>query len=138
MICEGKVNCIIYVVVFYLNLHELYVYLKNSEVYTLFSFIYFIETMSEPFVQVNAYPWIAALVIDNEKDPDYVQSTCSAVLVGRNSLKSRVGPCLPQIGSNWMVTAAHCLYRQEVLLPATSLTLVLGLHDKSDSTEGTR
>ena len=43
-----------------------------------------------------------------------------------------------QIGSTWMVTAAHCLYNADKLLSAQSLLVLLGLHDRSKKTESKR
>ena len=43
-----------------------------------------------------------------------------------------------QIGTQWMITAAHCVHDskedasdQIELLPASSLSVMLGLHDKT-------
>ena len=44
----------------------------------------------------------------------------------------------PQVGTQWMITAAHCVHdnkkdKEDVieLLPTNSLSVLLGLHDKS-------
>ena len=45
---------------------------------------------------------------------------------------------LNQIGSTWVVTAAHCLYKDEELVAAKSLSILLGLHDRSKKSEPNR
>ena len=37
-----------------------------------------------------------------------------------------------------MVTAAHCLYKDDELLAAKSLSILLGLHDRNKKTEPKR
>ena len=44
---------------------------------------------------------------------------------------------VPQVGTQWMITAAHCVHDSKKdetdaieLLPANSLSVMLGLHDK--------
>ena len=46
----------------------------------------------------------------------------------------------PQIGPNWALTAAHCVNvtDTEAPLPAESLTLMLGVHDRTKLPEDTR
>ena len=46
----------------------------------------------------------------------------------------------PQIGSRWMVTAAHCLYDniEKEPLPDDSFSVMLGLHDRSKIFEAAR
>ena len=43
----------------------------------------------------------------------------------------------PQIGNRFALTAAHCLYDDdnEEVLPASSFSLMLGLHDRRKTTE---
>ena len=43
-----------------------------------------------------------------------------------------------QIGTTWMITAAHCLYIEEELLAASSFFVVLGVHDRSKLKEAQR
>ena len=45
---------------------------------------------------------------------------------------------LDQIGSTWVVTAAHCLYKEGELVAAKSLSVLLGLHDRSKKSEPKR
>ena len=45
---------------------------------------------------------------------------------------------LDQIGSTWVVTAAHCLYKEGELVAAKSLSVLLGLHDRSKKLEPKR
>ena len=45
---------------------------------------------------------------------------------------------LNQIGSTWVVTAAHCLYKEGELVAAKSLSVLLGLHDRSKKLEPKR
>ena len=45
---------------------------------------------------------------------------------------------LNQIGSTWVVTAAHCLYKDGELVAAKSLSIMLGLHDRSKKSEPKR
>ena len=46
----------------------------------------------------------------------------------------------PQIGNRFALTAAHCLYSDdnEEVLPATSFSIVLGLHDRRKTKEPNR
>ena len=88
------------------------------------------------FCQRNAFPWIAALLRDLENHTEYVNSWCSAVLVGAclpNQIHDLFNDehiqtfkhTLAQIGNRFAVTAAHCLYdesKEEVL--ASSLLFV--------------
>ena len=45
---------------------------------------------------------------------------------------------LNQIGSTWVVTAAHCLYKDGELVDAKSLSILLGLHNRSKKSEPKR
>ena len=52
---------------------------------------------------------------------------------------------VPQVGTQWMITAAHCVHDSKKdptddieLLPANSLSVMLGLHDKSQKREEMR
>ena len=45
---------------------------------------------------------------------------------------------LNQIGSTWVVTAAHCLYKEGELVDAKSLSILLGLHNRSKKSESKR
>ena len=40
-----------------------------------------------------------------------------------------------QIGTNWLVTAAHCLFEENEQIPTRSLAVLLGLHDRRKRTE---
>ena len=44
---------------------------------------------------------------------------------------------IKQIGNRFALTAAHCLYddNNEELLPASSLSVILGVHDRSKERE---
>ena len=46
----------------------------------------------------------------------------------------------PQIGNRFALTAAHCLYSDDMeeVLPATSFSIVLGLHDRRKAKEPNR
>ena len=53
--------------------------------------------------------------------------------------------CDPQVGTQWMITAAHCVHDSKKdeddvieLLAANSLSVMLGLHDKSRKKEEMR
>ena len=48
--------------------------------------------------------------------------------------------CPPQIGNRFALTAAHCLYDDdnEEVLPATSFSIMLGLHDRTVAKEPNR
>ena len=54
-----------------------------------------------------------------------------------NMTQKKLSPLI-QIGSTWMVTAAHCLYIADKLLSAQSLLVLLGLHDRSKKSEPNR
>ena len=45
---------------------------------------------------------------------------------------------IAQIGTNWLLTAAHCLYEEKEQIPARSLAVLLGLHDRRKTTEELR
>ena len=45
---------------------------------------------------------------------------------------------LAQIGSTWVVTAAHCLFEDEDIIDVKSLSILLGLHDRSKKSEPNR
>ena len=47
---------------------------------------------------------------------------------------------IKQIGNRFALTAAHCLYDDDnkEVLPASSLSIMLGLHDRSKVTEENR
>ena len=53
---------------------------------------------------------------------------------------SRVDIFFSQIGSNWALTAAHCVYDSDLEenFPASSLTVVFGLHNRTKLTARTR
>ena len=48
--------------------------------------------------------------------------------------------CPPQIGNRFALTAAHCLYEDDnkEVLPATSFSVMLGLHDRRKAKEVNR
>ena len=106
-------------------------------------------------VQANAYPWIAALLRDEDIDAQYLNSRCSAVLVSSSpTITSNIHQTLlfsnfyllsPQIGNRFALTAAHCLYDEDEedenrreLLPASSFSIMLGLHDRRKPMEPNR
>ena len=74
--------------------------------------------------KANSYPWMAALVRDEDVKTEYINSACSAVL----------------IGNRFALTAAHCLYTmdKEELLPAESFAIVLGVHNRANRKEANR
>ena len=90
----------------------------------------------EILAQENAYPWLAALIRDEDMSKDYVNTQCSATLVSFHSFPQYFH--LNQIGSTWVVTAAHCLYKDGELVAAKSLSILLGLHDRSKKLEPNR
>ena len=49
-------------------------------------------------------------------------------------------PSFYQVGSNWAVTAAHCVYSEEAEGPveAVHLSLFLGVHDRGQLTSRAR
>ena len=100
-------------------------------------------------VQKNAYPWIAALLQDGDIDSGYINSQCSAVLVmfsfSFSDLFFSVEILLsqynsPQIGNRFAVTAAHCLFNdyEEEMIPATSFSIMLGVHNRRNTREARR
>ena len=40
-----------------------------------------------------------------------------------------------QIGSTWVITAAHCLFEDGEVLDAGSISILLGLHDRTKKSE---
>ena len=81
------------------------------------------------------------MIMDKNRDASYVESHCGAMLVCIRYLQNQ--PTIlfpPQIGSRWMVTAAHCLYdnKEKEPLPDDSFSVMLGLHDRSKVFEATR
>ena len=125
------------------------------------------------YEQADSYPWMAALLRDDDVDADYVNSKCGAVLVKIKmvSISKRSHLLSPQIGNRFALTAAHCLYdedNKEVLilflfqiclhvltscgsplvfevnvflpkvLPASSFSIMLGLHDRRSAKEPNR
>ena len=87
-------------------------------------------------MQENAFPWIAALIRDEDESKDYVNTQCSATLVTFPQFPLDFH--LNQIGSTWVVTAAHCLYKDGELVAAKSLSVLLGLYDRSKKLEPNR
>jgi len=70
--------------------------------------------------EILSIPWIAAIQYDEESRSDNIESSrCSASL----------------IGTNWLVTAAHCLFEENEQIPTRSLAVLLGLHDRRRRTE---
>jgi len=67
--------------------------------------------------QPNAFPWIAELALDIDIDDGYINSKCAATL----------------IGNRFALTAAHCLYHEQQLLPANSFSIELNLHNRRDT-----
>ena len=101
--------------------------------------------LTNPLVQADSYPWIAALLRDEDIEAGYINSQCAAVLVDsliiiifQTSLKSP-SPS-PQIGNRFALTAAHCLYDDDnkEVLPASSFSIMLGLHDRRKAKEANR
>ena len=110
------------------------------------------------FSQVDAYPWTAALLRDEDIQADYMNSKCAAVIVSNSSnmssnqiphivcfgrasgLGNLTNSCPLQIGNRFALTAAHCLYDDdnEELLPASSFSIMLGLHDRRKTKEPNR
>ena len=81
------------------------------------------------------------MIMDKNRDASYVESHCSAMLVCIDiPTKPTTTTFPPQIGSRWMVTAAHCLYDnvEKEPLPDDSFSVMLGLHDRSKVYEATR
>ena len=71
-------------------------------------------------LQANAYPWIAALLRDEDTEADYINSKCAAVLVTLYfpAVLDFFNLFFNQIGNRFVLTAAHCLYdddNEEVL-----------------------
>ena len=71
-------------------------------------------------LQANAYPWIAALLRDEDTEADYINSKCAAVLVTLYfpAVLDFLDLFFYQIGNRFALTAAHCLYdddNEEVL-----------------------
>ena len=71
-------------------------------------------------LQANAYPWIAALLRDEDTEADYINSKCAAVLVTLYfpAVLDFFNLFFNQIGNRFALTAAHCLYdddNEEVL-----------------------
>ena len=92
--------------------------------------------------QVNSYPWIAALLRDEDIEAEFINSQCGSVLVSALSyfLICRITVIIKQIGNRFALTAAHCLYDDdnEELLPASSFSIMLGLHDRRKTKEPNR
>ena len=67
------------------------------------------------YEQADSYPWMAALLRDDDVDADYVNSKCGAVLVKIKmvSISKRSHLLSPQIGNRFALTAAHCLYDED-------------------------
>ena len=65
----------------------------------------FVNLLS-PFFQANAYPWIAALLRDEDLEADYINSKCSTVIV---STPSKISSNLSSF-----INCFHCFY--EILL----------------------
>ena len=105
----------------------------------------------QTFTQENNYPWIAALIREEVNSNTYVNTKCGSSLVvflyqfyfsyKKNSLKIehlQLSFYSPQIGSTWVVTAAHCVFEDEELVDAKTLSVLLGLHDRSKKSERNR
>ena len=76
------------------------------------------------------------MIRDEDESKDYVNTKCSATLVSFT-----VDPLdfhFKQIGSTWLITAAHCLYNEGELVDAKSLSILLGLYDRSKQSEPKR
>ena len=73
------------------------------------------------------------MIRDEDESKDYVNTQCSATLVTFPQFPLDFH--LNQIGSTWVVTAAHCLYKDGELVAAKSLSILLGLHDSSKKLE---
>ena len=85
------------------------------------------------YSQENSYPWMAALIKEEDKtEEDYVYTQCSGSLVSCNQ-DFRFAPrsFFDQIGSTWVVTAAHCVYGKDgEMISERTLSILLGLHNR--------
>ena len=76
------------------------------------------------------------MIRDEDESEDYIYTQCSGTLVSFISRTPEI--ILNQIGSTWVVTAAHCLYKDGERVAAKSLSIMLGLHDRSKKSEPKR
>ena len=82
------------------------------------------------------------LLRDVDRNEDYINSKCSAILVRRaqfrhhhlvfSYLMIRKACLPPQIGNRFAITAAHCLFDDdnEEVLPANMFSVMLGVHNR--------
>ena len=88
---------------------------------------------------------------DEDTDFDFINSQCSAVIVStyvlfvgsywiKHGLLNYIFALSPQIGNRFALTAAHCLYDddKEEVLPATTFSIMLGLHDRKKTSKENR
>ena len=93
-------------------------------------------------VQVQSLPWILALLVEGDiqcnrdYQPSYINSQCSATLVSVSLSSSIFLVVVFQIGSNFAITAAHCVINSDTgkVRPATSLSVLPGMKDRSTPT----
>ena len=94
------------------------------------------------YVQVQSLPWIVALLVqgdiqcNRDYQPSYINSQCSATLVSVSLSSSIFLVVVFQIGSNFAITAAHCVINSDTgkVRPATSLSVLPGMKDRSTPT----
>ena len=93
-------------------------------------------------VQVQSLPWILALLVEGDiqcnrdYQPSYINSQCSATLVSVSLSDSIFIVVIFQIGSNFAITAAHCVINSDTgkVRPASSLSVLPGMKDRSTPT----
>ena len=74
---------------------------------------------------------------DEDEVEDQINTKCSTTLVSFSNFIVYFQPFfqLLQIGSTWVLTAAHCLFKDGEQVAAKTLSILLGLHDRSKTSE---
>ena len=76
-------------------------------------------------------------MLNGDNDPGH--SVCSATLVSHPP-SAHLHPYHLQVGSNWLLSASHCLYDSgaEEAMDAAGVSVMLGLHDRTNPGEAGR